>query len=296
MQSIRVDGALGEPINGAYVSGYTECCLLNIEDAGQYIDTVISSCSESMNNCINKNKNTSHRISKKLKSFKIIDISNMINYNARKDLLEIITGSLSGNTQVRVNPVLIGNDIYYSRLNISFMHHADKVMFIVKVSSSLLRSIKKSESSNMDFMVKKNLFRQSSVAILYRELNKWHLFENLFDGITWINNDTLLDINNANHIQIYPQMIIVDSIKKVLPYRVFTPYGVLSCSDFSSWVTADDSIRDAFVKLFSDKFKFSLRSNKNKEMFGKPISEINWENEDFINVFTAASLVGATNI
>ena len=296
----------------------TEKILINIKDLEDYISSLIYQ---------------GYNVTEKgidLKTLNKYTKSNILeNTELIKKLLSFIKEVKCGMHSNRISPILIGNNVYYSVLHISFIVVGERVLLSSRIISNYYFKFKKNRVMSVDFSFVTKFWPESTPAENISMTNHGENinnviksnFENLkelFKEHAWVDNSILVELSKAIHFQVMEcknsfillcskpfNPTLVESkysyrtsmdYEANTPYMMFTPYGTYECTRASMWTSQNVSVRDFFLKTLGDKWKFMLRSKKNNDLFGKSIKELDWTDQDFLNTFTSAALIGARNI
>lgn len=277
----------GDPCDITAVSA----AVVKMEDVSQYINNVIAggySMTEMVLDVLVKGSSKNNKITINTGIDKIIADSTA----------EITSGEIP---IVAVGPIAYGKDkLFYSLLHTSFVSIRDKVMLHTKLYTRRYFFTTKGEVILHTFIPGIKLWPElSGPANLFGwgpKADRLGLYMELFQDISWLDQNMISEISEADLIQVMPcsntYLIIAEyyaSKKKQRSRKLFTPIGTLDSSIYAEWPSATCSIRDFFVKVLGKNWNVVLRSKKNREVFGKRITELNWEDEEFLNMLSAVA-------
>ena len=262
-------------------------------EVAQHIKEVISECYA-------YTRNMSRQDFTKVKSSDLV-LNN--HEEIAEDIIYYAKNANSGNMYLRISPVVINDFIYTSKLHLSILYWNNRLMLINhKIGAEYIR---KKSANKLYFSTRTNYLWPSSKPAYTTDSNsvsKREIFYAFFKDIAWLSQDNINKLAMSQSVQIIEcknniPIIIADSRNFIdTPEEIYTPVGVFSCSDVSSWPSSDNSIRDFFVKTLGKDWKINLRNKRIKNIFGKNIKDIDWYDQEFLDVFLSAAIAGGNNI
>ena len=267
-----------------------------------------------------------------LNSIKIDDIERFdIKNDVIKEIVNILSNFNSGTFNVNLSPVVskINKKLYFNRAVFSFMKINNKACIIFDGSIHKYDYLSMHETRRSNLLINNRLFGNSFPfenclttyldGVRYKsdildtvdeadnkEVNRMRdikkLFLDLFKEIPWITNDDLnmLTDPSTGNIQILKgkdsYMILVDEECENRPTTILTPIGRMSGKGSTDWPIGEYSIRDVFLKCLGNNWKVDLRSKKNRELVGKSISELDWNDQEFLNLFTSLAVCNGIGV
>ena len=210
-----------------------------------------------------------------------------------EDFLYIFNKSNSGSYTAKISPIVFKQEIIFSKLLVSFIKIGEKILLLAKTDTDTYTNINKSEARFNLFTLNRLIEIESIVAEIVKHGNS-SKFKEFFKNIEWLPEECLNSILESKFIKVIEchnsYFIMTCESDSGTPENIVTPFGNFKRNMWvgSIWPHQNMSIRDSMVEILgSQNWNISLRSKKNRELFGRPLKELDWNNEDFVNLFTA---------